>query len=73
MLVGAIGLADRIGFAGVLSERVLRIERVGVDLEHDGIAVEAHPEHVVDGAVAVVAVDEEPEHAAFLKVAVAEG
>jgi hypothetical protein len=34
--------------------------------------VEADAEHVIDRAVAVVAVDEEPEHAAFLEVTVAE-
>jgi hypothetical protein len=73
VLVGAVGFADRIGFAGVLAQRVLRVEGVGVDLEHDRVAVEADSQHMVDRAVPVVAVDEEPEHAALFEVAVAEG
>ena len=73
VFVGAVSLADRIGRAGVLAQRVLGVEGVGIDFEHDAVAVEADTEHVVDRAVAVVAVDEEPEHAAFLEVAVTEG
>ena len=73
MFIGPVGLADRIGFAGVLAEWVFGVEGVGVDFEHDAVAVEADPEHVIDRAVAIVAVHEQPEHAAFLEVTVPEG
>ncbi len=73
-LIKSIGTADLVcGTVGFLSEGMIRIFGVPIDLELDALAQQFHPQQVILTAETVIAIDKEPESAAISQMPITEG